>query len=71
MSHQEKWFADLAKAADDLGYTVERVDYRSPGQVVLRPNKYKGEITVVIEASFMDGGATVRDLLRDLTADAA
>lgn len=63
---QEEWFGDAAKAADELGYTVERIEYRSPGEIVLRPNNVKGDLLVRIEASFMPRpGALIRSLLRD------
>jgi uncharacterized protein (DUF1697 family) len=70
---QEEWFADVEKAADDLGYTVETVDYRSPGQIVLRPTRVKGDLVIRIEASFMPRpGALIRSLLRDTSeGDAA
>jgi hypothetical protein len=58
----EQWFAELGKAADDLGYLVEEV---RASEIRLRP---KDRADIIVEISSDTGyypiiAATMRDLL--------
>jgi hypothetical protein len=58
----EAYFADIGKAADDLGYGIVEVRV---GDITLRPND-KSDIVVRIETDrgyFPIDGALLRDLL--------
>lgn len=65
MSAMTEWYADIAAAADELGYIVESIDYRSPGRVVLSPPKHPDSERVIVEGIFTSG-ASLRRLLRPI-----
>jgi hypothetical protein len=65
MGQMSDWYADIAAAAEELGYIVESVDYRAPGRVVLSPPKHPDSERVIVEGIFTSG-TSLRRLLRPI-----
>lgn len=58
MSTQGDWLKDLADAAAELGYVVDRIDER---RVSLR--RFRGDIEIEI-SGYLVGGPLLRELLK-------
>ena len=62
MSGQKEWLADIASAADDLGYLIDTIE---PQRIVLIPTKGKHNVRLIIDG-FLYGGSDIRRFLRSM-----